>query len=791
MKKPLHSLIVLSALLFIHTACNQQADPLSSPLGDYERTDKHDGYVVGNGKMYVVGALGKMLTRAGKSRLTDQSVSLSRLHWVVGPTYGFTNLGYGWDMKWVESGDTLDWETEQVLNPEIDIPFKGVQLTRKGWHMQIRDIPFEDTPILLRSIQLVRGEDASNSEIQLICPVYTDPRHRQFQSWNGSPIAENSDSWQPSFTDSIQFILPNHIIAQKGGKRRLYWEPSIENTQSENPERWMLTQMLIHEPGVDMRFLKSAPIENGAFTLDLASYQADTLQIGIWIATGWTKEETLQLVKENLTGTLPALVQRNISSQAPPLLSLTDDQQTTDLLESISATLVNAKVAQAHFGGVFAQAYMYPMYYHRDMYGPFLVMMAGGEYERAYELMAYLIAMENQYGIQNAYDAILGKANPHQWNPAATNENSHFVKAEVPNFVIMMAQKYYEATHDLEKLKPLYDRLVYNLYVQEVNANYMLSYQGDESYTNFRETAPRFSEEMTDSGLWYLASLRFLAKLAAALGKDEDAKGFRAQSGQIHKALLARMWMPDHGHWVYARDASNNPDSMDKRPALDPLLRWAWLELGNPNDSIYQSCQQVVLDKLTQPLRVVPEWDMCTGMDPGYLLYSLSRSQHVNAHDAAQLMLNYASDAGLYAEYYRHPRGSTIEIQGGTLRPWESSINGYAMIHYLMGFRPNLPAGHIYLQPHLPEGWPGWQSAWMPLSNEGRIRFRMERNGKLISYEVEREGGSQSIACQIELGLLGDIQSVDLPLNKLSDVLAGATIDLNANEKRIMTLHVH
>ena len=793
MKKTYIKLIIVLGLLVPYIACEQQTDSTASPFGTYSRIDKHDGYVAGNGKMYLVGALGKKLTRAGKSRLTDQSVSLSRLHWVVGPTYGFTNLGYGWEMQWIEGNDTSAWESENVLNAEADLPFKGVELKRAGWTLNIRDIPLADQPILLRSIQLTKESEIAPEDLKLVCPVYTDPRHKQFQSWNGSPITESSDSWQPSFKDSIQFSLPNHIIAQKGGKRRLYWEPSIENTQSENPERWMLTQMLIHEAGVDMRFLENVPTVNGAFSLDLTKYfqeGIDTLQLGLWIATGWTKEETLHLVQEKLEGTLPAIIERNISSQDASVIMLTDDQLTTPLIESISATLANAEVAQAHFGGVFAQAYMYPMYYHRDMYGPFLVLMAGGKYDSAYDLMAYLIAMENRYGIQNAYDAILGRANPNNWNPSGITENSHFVKAEVPNFVIMMAQKYYEATNDLEKLRPLYDRLVYNLEVQFVNQNHMLSYQGDESYTNFRETAPRFSEEMTDSGLWYLASLRFLARLAADLGKQDDARRFGTRATQIHSALLSRMWLADLGHWAYARDASNEADSIDKRPALDPLLRWAWLELGTPNDSIFQSCQQTVLEKLIQPLRVVPEWDMCTGMDPGYLLYSLSRSQHTYAHDAAQLMLSYASDAGLYAEYYRHPGGNAIDIQGGTLRPWESSINGYAMIHYLMGFRPDLPSGRISLQPHLPKGWPGWQSDWMPLGEEGSIRFRMERTGNAISYEVERRGGMQPITCEIELGLLGEIQSVSLPLSKLSDVLAGATVNLEPGEKMAMTVNV-
>ena len=793
MNKRFINCIILFSFTLSYIACEQQSDLPASPFGTYSRTDKHDGYVAGNGKMYVVGALGKKLTRAGKSRLTNQAISLSRLHWVVGPTYGFTNLGYGWEMQWIEGSDTIAWESEKVLNPEADLPFMGVALKKEGWTLNIRDIPLVDQPIMIRNIQLIKESQIAPKGLKLVCPVFTDPRHKQFQSWNGSLISESSDNWQPSFEDSIQFSLPNNIIAQKGGKRRLYWEPSIENTQSENPERWMLTQMLIHEPGVDMRFLERVPTVDGAFSLDLTKYfqeGVDTLELGLWIATGWTREETLHLVQEKLAGTLPELIERNISGQDASLFTLTDDQLTSPLLESISATLANAEVAQAHFGGVFAQAYMYPMYYHRDMYGPFLVLMAGGKYDRAYDLMAYLIAMENRYGIQNAYDAILGRANPNNWNPSGIQENSHFVKAEVPNFVIMMAQKYYEATNDLEKLEPLYDRLVYNLEVQYVNQNHMLSYQGDESYTNFRETAPRFSQEMTDSGLWYLASLRFLARIAEDLGKKADARRFHTRAVQIHSALLSRLWLKDRGHWAYARDASNEADSIDKRPVLDPLLRWAWLELGDPSDSIYQSCQQVVLEQLTNPLRVVPEWDMCTGMNPGYLLYSLSRSQHAYTHDAAQLMLNYASDAGLYAEYYRHPDGSVIEIQGGTLRPWESSINGYAMIHYLMGFRPNLPEGRIFLQPHFPEGWPGWQSAWMPLGEEGSIRFRMERTENAISYEIERRGGMKPIICEIELGLLGEIVSVNQPLNKLSDILAGATVNLEPGEKRIMTVNI-
>ena len=115
-------------------------------------------------------------------------------------------------------------------------------------------------------------------------------------------------------------------------------------------------------------------------------------------------------------------------------------------------------------------------------------------------------------------------------------------------------------------------------------------------------------------------------------------------------------------------------------------------------------------------------------------------------------------------------KNDTIVSVGGTLRPWESAVNGFALIQYLIGLRLDMPNKKIYLQPHLPEGWNHWKTKEFPLYKEGKIQIELTKNGKEIVCLVKRKGGQNHIEIDIEFGLFSErLKSMDKKLKYKND----------------------
>ncbi|NBC02635.1 MAG: hypothetical protein GVY20_02920 [Bacteroidetes bacterium] len=114
------------------------------------------------------------------------------------------------------------------------------------------------------------------------------------------------------------------------------------------------------------------------------------------------------------------------------------------------------------------------MCYVRDQLGSFKVFLLQADYDRAFRALTFYIAMQNRYGIQNAYDTTPTPPDPTIWKPSANSMDGYQSVAEVPSIIILMAKEFYKATGDLRNIKPLYNRLAYNLRVQQINKNGLL-----------------------------------------------------------------------------------------------------------------------------------------------------------------------------------------------------------------------------------------------------------------------------------------------------------------------------
>lgn len=791
------SIILLSQLIFFPVDGLSQQKNVDLGVDDWYRTDRHDGYVTGNGHIYSVGGLGQTLTRSGKSFLQDEPVSLTRLAWVNGPLYSVGNLGYGWELQPVVNGSENGWDSESVLSPTADQPFWRVHSENEHLKSEVTDIIVQDQPVLLRKVNITLSEDSKSSEIRLFIPVYPDPRNSApFEAWNGEPV----ENQRPSVLeeDLLRMDEESNAIVLEGAPRALWQEvstpiPTDEDYELMFPSRALATTAVSEDSTVNIE------VNQSGIQIDLGHLQPGTSkEFGIWLVTAaghqdiitstvlddlsdWTQKD-INLVAEESKFALPEpLIQRKDSENDP----------FTTIIQSTSSL---ALATQAVSGCVLAQPYMYPMCYVRDQIGSFEVFLAQHDYERAYRALAFYIAMQNRYGIQNAYDTTPTPPDPTIWDPKANSMDGHHSVAEVPSIIILMARDYYKATGDLNRIEPLYDRLAYNLRVQEINENGLLPSPGDESYTNSEQTAPEYRIEMTDSNLLFISAARFMSELAETLGYSEDASEFKKLETETMDSMMDRLWLPEENHFAYARSADSDSEEIDRRPALDLLLRWFWLDMSDPLDRIPQQNLTAVLNELMDPVRVVPEvYNFTAGMDLGYILHALARSQHPAMHDAAELMVNYASSSGLFAEYYEHEDG-VITPFSGTLRPWESGINAAAMAQYLLGFQPDLPNKKITLEPHLPPEWDGLETRKIQLYDEGTIQLSMLRNkDNSIEINIEREGGLTPLDVEIVIGGYG--VPVQLQNNNFQSVsgredIIKTTFPLNKKDQKSLVLQI-
>jgi len=163
-----------------------------------------------------------------------------------------------------------------------------------------------------------------------------------------------------------------------------------------------------------------------------------------------------------------------------------------------------------------------------------------------------------------------------------------------------------------------------------------------------------------------------------------------------------------------------------------------------------------VIENLLEPIRVTTTNKLAAGMEPGYLLYAMSRCQHPQTHQAAELLLRYASGIGAFNEFYFYHKHE-IWPNDGVFRPWESSVAATALIQYLLGLRADIPSATITLQPHLPPDWKGWQTRPIPLPGHGEIQMKLRRTDQNdFEFEIVRTGGAAPLSMDLELGLFGE-----------------------------------
>lgn len=739
-------------------------------LGSWTRLDAHDGYVIGNGRMYAVGALGAKLTRSGKSALTGEAVSLTRIAWLCGPHYTIGNLGYGWEIQPLIDGEPVTWQHEHIIVPHESLPFWGVSSEHPQITAQTTDVLIPGETVLLRRIQVSRPAGLPAARVQLRIPVLPDPRNAVYGMFDGTEVTEEvakeyrglcGKHLKPRASvppENLQRLLPDSRSIVHLGASRALWQdistavPDDVTYETNFPPRAMATTV----SGSNV----STEVMPGGFLVDLGEMRdGDTRTVGVWIATASGTQDSAQADAIQILGRWKArdvdtVVAESVRDLPEPVVRVLGEDS-TGIAQIIQACAGLASATQSLAGGNMAQPYMYPMCYVRDQYGSFRFFLSLGDHERAYRILRFYVGMQNVEGIQNAHDGRIEPPDATSWDPSANARDGQHARAEVPSYIILMARDYLLQTNHIDFIRAIYPRLAYNLRVQAFNENHLLPYATDESYTNSPHTKPRFDEEMTDSNLLFIAAARFMTDLAERLDRPAEAEEFRRLHDHTLRAVMERLWLEDRQYFAYARQSDNLPEHVDDRPALDTLLRWTYLELGASGDPIAEGCYNAVMKHLVNPIRIVPEvYGFTAGMDPGYVLYAMARFQDPAMHAAAEMVASHASDTGLFSEFYAY-ENQVILPNGEKLRPWESSVCGRALLHYLLGLDINLAEGIIRMQPHLPPEWDGWETRPIELRGEGNIRIALKRERDILEFTCVRQGGKNPLTLHVEFGAYG------------------------------------
>jgi hypothetical protein len=454
------------------------------------------------------------------------------------------------------------------------------------------------------------------------------------------------------------------------------------------------------------------------------------------------------------------------------------DPRVDDLLEGM---LVTVLIQQTYLGGVSPMS-RYTLMWIRDTAGAVRFLARMGLLEEARAMLDYYHLGAIMRGdIGNAldldYDPDTPPAEP-DW--ASMPPFSGRCEGETPSYLPLMAHWYIRASGDISLLQEQTEFLKRALLAQNISAEGLIPFSGDETYRGAMGIALGLAIEhdyvgcckSANSSFLFTASARALADELEVLGNTEDPPVLREKAELVLQAADSHYWRSDE---MYAPFLDESEPASLPIPFEDVSTKPLWTGCLSPDDPRAQTnLENVIAQKgtddgfLQTPLH--PDYDnymeldihqgVYTGMMPGYYLYNLALTDHPRAEGAFNGLQLAASPSGNFAEYQIYDDHSALQViyeHGGTLgdltaryRPWEGGISLDAMVFYLTGFEPDALNGAVKLAPRLPNLWP--EMSWTGLRvGDQRFDLLVEGKGGKRKITVTPRSGSLKVTLDVPL----------------------------------------
>lgn len=466
------------------------------------------------------------------------------------------------------------------------------------------------------------------------------------------------------------------------------------------------------------------------------------------------------------------------------------DPRVDDLFEGMAITM---RTQQAWRGGISPMS-RYTLIWTRDTSGIVRYLLRAGLFEEAKRVLDYyFLATRRRGDVANAMpldqDSEAGVPEP-DWH-AMTSTLTGREAAEAPNFIPLMLHWYGRASGDFSLFTTRYGVLHRALFGQQMNAEGLQPFTGDETYHVALSMSRGFDILEHNwakccvsaySAMLFAAAAEVLAPHAATAGHADDARWLREKAALVRESALGRFFWDPAGY--YAPFLWRSALTERPPPFEDVGTQPLWLGLDPPSDERALSNLRVTVERLATPdgylqsaldpryahyLDTNVEKGVYTGMMPGYALYNFALTDHPLAEASFNTLGRSASPSGNYAEYQAFDDHSALQpiYFDGALgdftaryRPWEGGINIEAGIVYLTGIEPDAANQAVSLAPHLPNGWPTMR--WTGLrAGDARIDLEVEDDGEQRAVRV-----TPSSPLTIQL-------SVPLPASEVREVRAG------------------
>ena len=399
--------------------------------------------------------------------------------------------------------------------------------------------------------------------------------------------------------------------------------------------------------------------------------------------------------------------------------------------------------AQTAATGAVCPMSQYTRTWARDNIGPALYQLVSGDHEALARAMDYVWGATLAKGdLQNSYDADLDlEATTPEPDWPSLGPLGVRVGAETPSYLVILYGLWYRHTGDLEKARERWGLLRRAMLDVRFDVDRLLPWTGDETFRAAMNEAFGLGLDVAhhelsfslNSNILWLAAARHFVLLGQALGKDADVAAVQALAAEMEQKAMPRYLLADGCYSALIDRATGETwPAPFEDASLTPT--WAgWLDGDDPRAAANLQCLQERLGTSPGVVQSPPDpkyvnfplfpsqQGVFTGMKPGYTLAALTDVGHPDAEAAFNELARTLDAGGNVDEYHLFSSAADLPYPGLTIfyneqglepsdytakfRPWEGGIVAAAAWQYLLGWSPDVPARHLSLRPHLPNGW--------------------------------------------------------------------------------------